>query len=137
MKPVGPRPGRPLRTTASSEITPEILDLVQVAARRRLAPGFWRGEVRLAVDVVTDDLVAEINGYVYGRSGPAVTAAKVYYETNFPRWIPRRLRNRWSRRRSIEIDATPMLLWPDATLAPSSFGTAVRVLRVDRHYDRL
>lgn len=123
-------PGR--TTDWQRPIITEVVDLIKVQARSRVASVLWRAEADVSIDMLTDDLVAQIMGYVYGRNGQNAIERKVYYEANFPRWLPRRLRNKWSRRRSIEVDATPLLIWPDATFAPPDFGAPGRFLQVAR-----
>lgn len=128
--------GRPAESTlddSCSVLTEQyVLEKIQIAMQERMAIGLFGRSAECYTDVLCDHLVTRINAYVLGKTGQTATASKTYYEAKLPRWIPRWLRNRWTRRRTFALDATPLLVLPEARWLPPDLGTPRFLIRTSR-----
>lgn len=107
----------------------ETCELIKVSARSTVPCGVWD----LATDVYREEtinaLTMQVTGYVYGKRGQTAYASTHFREAQFPSWVPKWLQRRWTRFKTISVDATPMLVWPDATMPPP-MGHGRRIMRV-------
>lgn len=107
------------------------LERIQLAAQAVMPAGLSGVELAYHENFIANSLTMRLTAYVYGQTGDRAHASKAYYEANLPTWIPRWLRNRWQRRCTISVDATPMLVYPDAHVAFPELGRPVQILRRD------
>lgn len=108
-------------------VEPQFLERLQFGVMQRISHTLLAGtDVDVIADIVSDDMCARMMTLVYGRKGVTAIEERSYVEAQFPRWIPRQLQKRWTRKRTVRIDATPLLLFPDASFVPPDrFGPIV------------
>lgn len=104
-------------------------DQVMVYAQTRLPRGVQGVDCDVRFDLAADQLVATLTGYVLGQEGQSVTASTVVDVPRFPRWLPKWLRRRWTGRQTVSLDATPVLVWPEAQWTPPEWGRYVEIVR--------
>ncbi len=79
---------------------------------------------------LSDMLAVRMTGFIYGKRGLTATDTKTVKVAKFPRWVPRWLRNRWTTERTIRLDCTPMIVFPDV---PHVFPGTPRVVMFDKN----
>lgn len=102
-----------------------VVQMIEVRNIVQIPSGLWRFNLETALDFAGRDLILRLTGYVYGERGVEAIEAKSYTRARFPRWLPKWLKRRWSEERTFTLNATPMLLFPDATLAPPALGAPI------------
>jgi hypothetical protein len=103
-----------------------ILEPLKFGCIQSMSAGVRDIDIKLLTDITTENFAACMTATIYGIKGANTTAYRDVNVPKFPRWIPRRLRNRWTERKTIEIDATPWLLYPDNTIALPALGTPIK-----------
>jgi len=95
------------------------LRLMEEEATLRLPLGLFdrRFSVTAIAEGVASDLVARIRVRVLSeQAGPIAEDRVVYDAVNFPWWIPKWLRRRWTRTKTLTLRVRPVWTYPCANL---------------------
>lgn len=114
----------------SPELTREIINfpLQAIYAQETIPAGLHLNQLEVLAPLTARSLVARITGYVLGQEGEPARFKQTVTVTRFPKWLPKRLQRRWSQSRTVEYDATPVLLYPDLEW-PEITGRSVEIVR--------
>jgi hypothetical protein len=70
-------------------------------------------DVGVSTDVISGMFAARMTGYIYGKRGLTATDTRTVVVPKFPRWMPEWLRKRWTTERTVRLDCTPMVVFPE------------------------
>jgi hypothetical protein len=106
------------------------LEKIQLGALMAMSPTLLHElKADVAEDFIGQSLGTRITGYIYGKRGLTASDEKTVVVPKFPRWLPRWLRNRWTQERTVRLDCTPMILFPEV---PHVFPGTPRVAMFDK-----
>lgn len=115
---------------AALQLKERVLQRIEVAGREVVPVGLVLRDPEILVDVMTDSLLIQLRGFVLGERGERATDRREVVVPSFPRWIPKWLRRRWTKVEAVTLSATPLLVWPDATIRTPELGSPVRLVQL-------